>query len=124
MLVSVVWLAPAVLATIDHVAQRRLNGDPPAGPQELLWAGGDWLVYAFLTPPIFAVSRRWPIVRPHVARRTVLHLAFALLFCVGWATSGKVLEIALRLLLTQKEAQAFIKAAGDQFWPRLGLDLV
>src|SRR5437763_9905990 len=84
MLVSVVWLAPAVLATIDHVAQRRLNGDPPAGPQELLWAGGDWLVYAFLTPPIFAVSRRWPIARPHVARRAMLHFAFALIFCASW----------------------------------------
>ena len=124
MIVSVVWIAPAALATISDVAQRGLHGEPPASLRDLLWAGGDWLVYAFLTPPIFAVSRRWPIVRPHVARRAVLHLAFALLFCVGWATSGKVLEIALRLLLTPKEAQAFIKAAGDQFWPRLGLDLV
>ena len=124
MIVSVVWIAPAVLATISQVVERRLQGDPPASAQELLWAGGDWLVYALLTPPIFFVSRRWPIARPHIARRATLHFFFALLFCVGWATSGKVLQIGLRLLLTPKEAQAFIKAAGDQFWPKLGLDLV
>lgn len=124
MIVSVVWIAPAALATISQVAERRLNGESPASAQDLLWAGGDWLVYAFLTPPIFAVSRRWPIARPHVARRAVLHLAFALLFCVGWATGGKVLQISLRLLLTPQEAHAFMKAAGDQFWQKLGWDLL
>ena len=36
-----------------------------------------------LTPPIFAVARRWPIARPHIARRALLHLGFSLLFCVG-----------------------------------------
>ena len=124
MIVSVVWIAPAALATISDVAQRRLHGEPSASLRELLWSGGDWLVYAFLTPPIFAVSRRWPIERPHVARRAVLHLAFALLFCVGWATAGKALELALRLLLAPQETHAFIKAAGDQFWPKLGQDLL
>src|SRR5512132_2547403 len=98
MLVSAVWIAPAVLATISHVAQGRLHGEPPASLRELLWTGGDWLVYAVLTPPIFAVSRRWPIARPHVPRRAVLHLVFSLLFCVAWAVSGKVLQLALGLL--------------------------
>ena len=85
MLVSAVWIAPAVLATISQVAQRRLNGEPPASLRDLLWAGGDWLVYAILTPPIFAVARRWPIVRPHIAGRVALHLGVraALLRRVG-----------------------------------------
>ena len=86
MLVSAVWIAPAVLATVSMVAQRRLNGEPPASLQELLWAGGDWLVYAVVTPLIFAVTRRWPIAQPHVVRRALLHLLFALLFCLAWAT--------------------------------------
>jgi two-component system LytT family sensor kinase len=124
MLVSAVWIAPAVLATISQVAQRRLHKEPPASLQELLWAGGDWLVYAFLTPPIFAAARRWPIARPHVARRALLHLAFALLFCVGWAVGGKMLELALRLLLNPQEVHAFVKAKGDQLWPTLGLDVL
>ena len=124
MLVSVVWLAPAALATIDHIAQRRLNGDPPASPQELLWAGGDWLVYAFLTPPIFAVSRRWPIERPHVARRAMLHFVFSLIFCASWATGGKLLQAGLGLLFKPQQVQAMVKAAGDQFWHKVGLDLL
>jgi two-component system LytT family sensor kinase len=123
MLVSAVWIAPAVLATISHVAQRRLNGEPPASARDLLWAGGDWLVYAVLTPPIFAVSRRWPIARPHVARRAMLHLVFALLFCVAWATLGKMLELALGFVFRPDEVRALITAAGSQLWQKIGLDL-
>jgi sensor histidine kinase YesM len=124
MLVSAVWIAPAILATFDQVAQRRLHGDPPANAQDLIWAGGDWLVYALLTPPIFAAARRWPIARPHVAARAVLHLGFSLLFCVAWATSGKVLQLLLGLLFKRSEVEGMIKAAGDQFWQKLGLDLL
>jgi sensor histidine kinase YesM len=124
MLVSAVWIAPAVLATISQIAQRRLNGEPPANAGELLWAGGDWLVYAILTPPIFAVARRWPIARPHVARRALLHLGFALMFCVGWATLGKLLQMVLGFLFRRDEVRALLAAAGDQFWQKLGLDLL
>ena len=97
MLVSAVWIAPAVLATISQIAQRRLNGEPPASAGDLLWAGGDWLVYAVLTPPIFAVTRRWPIERPRIVKRALLHLLFALIFCLAWATLGKLLELVLAL---------------------------
>jgi LytS/YehU family sensor histidine kinase len=53
----------------------------------------------------------------------MLHLAFALLFCVGWAVGGKTLEFALRLALSPGELRALVKTAGDQFWPRLGVDV-
>ena len=62
---------------------------------QLLFSGGDWLVYAILTPPIFAISRRWPVERPHVRSRVVLHLCVAVLFCVAWAVSGKLLQLAI-----------------------------
>lgn len=62
---------------------------------QLLFSGGDWLVYAILTPPIFAVSRRWPVERPHIRSRVLLHLAVAVLFCVAWAVSGKLLQLAI-----------------------------
>src|SRR5687768_13978643 len=123
MLVSAVWIAPAVLATISQVAQRRLSGDPAATVAELLWAGGDWLVYAVLTPPIFAVSRRWPIAQPHVARRALLHLLFALIFCVAWASLGKVLELALSFFFRQDELQKQLAAGVAQFWLNRGMDL-
>jgi two-component system LytT family sensor kinase len=124
MLVSAVWIAPAVLATISQVAQRRLNGDPAASVAELLWAGGDWLVYAVLTPPIFAVSRRWPIAQPHVARRALLHLLFALIFCVAWASLGKILELALSFFFRQDELQKQLAAGVAQFWLNRGMDLI
>ncbi|HMC78812.1 MAG TPA: histidine kinase [Vicinamibacterales bacterium] len=122
MLVSAVWIAPAVLATIGRVAEQRMNGEPPASAPDLLWAGGDWLVYAVMTPPIFAAVRRWPIARPHVARRALLHLLFALLFCLGWATLGKLLEVALALVFKHDEAMALL-GTGSRFWLQFGRNL-
>ena len=91
-LVATVWLAPALFATVDNIAQRRLAGEPMPPLHQLLFSGGDWLVYAILTPPIFAITRRWPVERPNVRSRVALHLAFAIMFCVAWAVSGKVLQ--------------------------------
>jgi sensor histidine kinase YesM len=123
MLVSAVWIAPAVLATVSDVVQRRLHGDPPARLDELLWTGGDWLVYAILTPPIFFVSRRWPIARPRIASRALLHLGFAVLFCVAWAISGKLLQLALGLTFRRSQVQEFFASAGDTLWPTIGREV-
>jgi sensor histidine kinase YesM len=124
MLVSAIWLVPAVLATVNDVAQRRLHGDPPARIDELLWTGGDWLVYAILTPPIFFVTRRWPIARPDIPRRARLHLLFALAFCVAWAISGKLLQLALGLAFRPEEVQQALAAAGDGLWGIIGRDVL
>lgn len=97
-LVSAVWLAPALLAVIDFIGQNRLNGGEPMRARDIIWVGGDWLVYAILTPPVFWVSRRWPIATPIAGRRVALHIGAALLFCVGWATSGKLLEMVLSFM--------------------------
>jgi signal transduction histidine kinase len=94
-LAAAVWLAPALFATVDDIAQHRLAGEPMPPLHQVLFSGGDWLVYAILTPPIFAVSRRWPVERPHIRSRVVLHLLVAVLFCVAWAVSGKLLQLAL-----------------------------
>ena len=124
MLVSVVWLAPALFATINDIAQRRLGGDPPPRLDELLWTAGDWLVYAILTPPIFYVSRRWPIVRPHITRRASLHLGFAMVFCVAWAISGKLLQLGIGLLFRPEQVQRFFAEQGRSPWQIAGLDIL
>ena len=124
MLGSVIWIAPAVFAAISHVAERRLAGEPWPPLHEILFSGGDWLIYAFLAPLIFWVVNRWPIVRPYVGRRMGVHFLFALLTCVLWATGGKVMQFLLINTLNPTEAQRMRAEMGDQLWQRLGLDLV
>src|SRR5260370_27727809 len=92
MLVSAAWVCPAALGAINVVAQRRLSGAPAPGLPAILFASGDWLLYAFLTPAVFAFARRWPLSRPHLARNALRHLAISLLFCAAWAGAGTVLK--------------------------------
>jgi signal transduction histidine kinase len=88
----------------------------------MLWAGGDWLVYAVLTPPIFWVARRWPIVRGLAARRTMLHVAFAVAFCLGWATSGQLFELGLALAFDPNASPIAKALAGTDSWSAAGAD--
>lgn len=113
LLVATFWIAPAILAVIAQVGQRRIWGERPATLQELLWGGGDWLIYAFLTPPIFAIVRRWPIERPRVAPRIALHLLLSLGFCVAWAAGGKLLQLLLGFLV---DSRALEQGLGPADW--------
>jgi two-component system, LytTR family, sensor kinase len=122
MLVSAAWIVPACFAVINRIAQTRLSGWDPVTTRDLLWEGGDWLLYAFLTPLVFAVSKRLPLVRPHLARRAALHFGFSLLFCVTWATCGKLLQWGLMFLLDPNAARAAMQAGGAQFYRNAGVD--
>ena len=95
MLVSAAWVVPALLGAVNLIAQHRLSGQPAPPLPDLLFAGGDWLLYALLTPGVFVVAKRWPIARPHAARNAALHLAMSLLFCAAWAGAGTLLRAAL-----------------------------
>lgn len=94
MLVSAAWIGPAVLGAVNEIAQDRLWGRG-AGLSQILFASGDWLIYALLTPAVFAIAARWPIARPHLARRALLHGAVSLVFCAAWAGTGTLLKVAL-----------------------------
>jgi signal transduction histidine kinase len=95
MLVSAAWIGPAILGAVDMVARQHLNGWPPVSTRALLFVSGDWLLYALLTPAVFALARRWPLSRPHLVRRAALHLLLSLLFCAAWAGAGTVLRALL-----------------------------
>ena len=95
MIVSAAWIVPAAFAVINRLAQARLQGWEPATVRELLFEFGDWLLYAFLTPFVFAISKRWPLARPRLGRRIVFHLFMSIMFCVAWATCGQVLRMLL-----------------------------
>src|SRR5262245_60650765 len=79
MLVSAAWIAPAILGFINEVAQGMLSREPHVNVRAALFAGLDWLLYALLTPAVFAISARWPLTRPHLRTRVPLHLAISLL---------------------------------------------
>lgn len=122
MIVSAAWLVPAVFAVINRLAQARLQGWEPATTRELLFDFADWLVYGLLTPGIFAVSKRWPLARPLVALRVLLHLWFSILFCVAWATCGQILRIVLMWLFEANALQAAMQNGLAQFAVRFGLE--
>jgi two-component system, LytTR family, sensor kinase len=113
MIVSAAWIVPAGFAVINRIAQARIAGWEPATLPELLFEGGDWFLYAFLTPFVFAISKRWPLARPHLVRRAVLHFFFSLLFCVAWATCGQVLRLILARIFAP---DLFHKNAAVSFW--------
>ncbi len=94
-LVSAAWLGPAVLAAFHLYVQGRLGSREPATWQSLVWEGGDWLLYALLTPAVFWLARRYPLTRRRGLYRVPLHLAAAVVLCAAWSGSGIVLWRAL-----------------------------
>ena len=122
MIVSAAWIVPAVFAVINRVAQAWLQGWEPATVRELLFQFGDWLLYAFLTPFVFAISRRWPLARPHLWRRVVFHLFMSIMFCVAWATCGQVLRMLLVRLFAPQLYHEAIRNGIGQFWSRIGVE--
>src|SRR4030095_11341561 len=122
MIVSAAWIGPAVFAVINRIAQARLQGWEPATLRELLFQGGDWFLYAFLTPGVFAVSKRWPLARPHLVRRAVLHFFFSLLFCVAWATIGHVLRVVLIRILAPELYHTAMQEGAAQFWLKFAVE--
>ena len=122
MIVSAAWILPAIFAVINRIAQARLQGWEPATIRDLLFEGGDWFLYAFLTPGVFAVSKRWPLTRPNLVRRVILHLLFSVLFCVAWATCGQVLRFVLVLIFAPDVFQNAMQGGAGQFWRQFGVE--
>jgi signal transduction histidine kinase len=124
MIVAAVWILPAIFAAVGQIGHRRLNGQPLPSLRDLLWSGGDWLVYAIITPAVFWVANRWPVTRPHLTRRMFLHLAFALLLCVAWALLGKILQFSLGWTFARDEVRQQIAASGGHFWRLATVDFL
>ena len=122
MLVSAAWILPAVFATLNRIAQPRLGGGNPFTAHALLRVSGDWLIYALLMPAVFAASKRWPMMRPHLTRRFLLHLGLSLLFCVAWATCVQPFHMVLFRIFAPKHLSAAMLGGAAQFWRDTGVD--
>jgi len=92
--VSTIWILPAVLGSLDSLAQQGLFGET-IRYRQVLFNGLDWLLYGVLTPFVIVLSRRFPLAHPIRARNVAIHVAFALLFCLAWAGGGTLLRMAL-----------------------------
>jgi len=93
-LIFAAWLVPALLSAFSTYMQSRLDGEPPSW-RWVVFNGLDWLFYALLTPLVFRAARRFPLKRPHLARRIAIHIVGALALCVAWAALGTVLRLAI-----------------------------
>jgi hypothetical protein len=93
--VSAAWLGPAILAGFETYMQARLGKWENFSWRWVVWEGGDWLIYALLTPFVFLIARRIPLVRGHLARRVPAHLVASILLCGAWAGLGSLLRWAL-----------------------------
>lgn len=90
--VSAAWLGPAILAGFDAYMQGRLGNRPPVTWQTVVWEGGDWLIYAALTPIVFHLARRLPLRRARLWRNLSIHFAASLVLCALWASIGTALR--------------------------------
>ena len=122
MIVSAAWILPATFAVLNRIAQARLQGWEPATLRDLLFEFGDWLLYALLTPGVFAISRRWPLTRPHLVLRGIVHLLMAVVFCIAWATAGQVLRMVLMRLLAPDLFRTAMQAGAAQFWSQASVE--
>ncbi len=95
LLLSAGWIGPAILGALVAYAQGRLGTRPPATWRNVLWQGGDWLLYGLLTPIVMYLASRWPLRQGTLSRRIPLHLAAALVLCIAWAGVGTLLRAAL-----------------------------
>jgi LytS/YehU family sensor histidine kinase len=91
MIVAAAWVIPAVLGAVDSVGQHLVWGGT-LSLGEVLFTSFDWLMYGAFTPLIFKLSARWPLTRRTLSANVPRHLAFALFFCVAWATAGTILR--------------------------------
>jgi two-component system LytT family sensor kinase len=106
--VSAAWLGPAILAGFTAYMQARLGKWEDFSWRWVVWEGGDWLIYALLTPFVFIIARRIPLVRGHLARRVPLHLLASILLCGAWAGLGTLLRWALFPQQAQPTAQSVL----------------
>lgn len=95
LVIAVAWVIPATLAALQAFAQHQLGNWDGQLSRIVLFEFGDWLLYGALTPIVFYLARRFPLERPHLVRRLVLHLGAALFNCALWAAGGTLLRLAI-----------------------------
>jgi two-component system, LytTR family, sensor kinase len=123
MWVSAALLWPAVLNVLNRILQVELQGWDAPTQRDLLFAAGDWLLYALFAPIIFWISTRWPIVRQHLPSRALIHASWAITFCVAWALLGKLLELGLMATFAPHDLQEGMARAGGRLGQAIAMNV-
>jgi signal transduction histidine kinase len=77
-LIASVWAVPALLASSETYLFWRLGGRSYPFWRAVVMEGPAWMIYALLTPAIFALGRRLPLQRPRLGRHLTGHLCASL----------------------------------------------
>lgn len=96
-LISLAWIVPAILAALASYLQSRVGHWQSPRIRDLIWEGGDWLLYGALTPLVFLLAHRFPLRRGQLARNIPIHFVAALFLCVAWAGAGLLFRALLEL---------------------------
>jgi two-component system LytT family sensor kinase len=81
-----VWAVPALLAASETYLFWRLGGRSYPFWRAVVMEGPAWMIYAVLTPGIFALGRRLSLQRPRLGRHLAAHLALSLTIGLLYAT--------------------------------------
>jgi signal transduction histidine kinase len=81
-LVGLVWLGFGLLESLKAYVMRGLQGSPAEWPSVLVGNLPWWLFWGLLTPAIFALARRWPLVGGRALRGVAVHLPASFLFAL------------------------------------------
>jgi signal transduction histidine kinase len=84
--IAAVWSVPALLAATETYLFWRLGGRDYPFWRAIVMESPAWMVYALATPVVFALGRRYPLQRPHLARNLAAHLAVSLSAGLIYAT--------------------------------------
>jgi len=94
-LIAAACIVPAVLDAFQTYMKARLGGNGHVSWGQVVFAGTEWLFLGALTPITYFLARRFPLRRDRIGRILAAHAAGALALCVGWATLGIALGVAL-----------------------------
>lgn len=94
-LIAAACLVPAALDALQAYLKTRLDGEPGVDWGSVVFAGAEWVFLGALTPITWTLARRFPLRREGLARALAVHFAGAAALCVGWATLGILLGLAL-----------------------------
>jgi two-component system, LytTR family, sensor kinase len=90
--VSAAWLGPAIMAAAVEVVQTRMSTGHAPPIRAVIFRGGDWLLYALLTPGVFWLARRLPLERGRLLVRLPVHVLGAVALSGAWALCGVALN--------------------------------